>query len=99
MDERKRVLVEQLALLSIYRCNLTKLYNLQRLYTRRIMNNLRKLREMADLSQAELSNRVGIKAGRYNHYESGRRELPVSIAKQIGKVLGIDWWILYEEEI
>lgn len=62
------------------------------------MKTLVKFRGKAGLSQTELANRAGITVGRYNHYETGKRELPVAIAKEIGKVLKIDWWLIYEDE-
>lgn len=60
------------------------------------MKTLKEYREMAGLSQKDLAVRLGLKQQRYNHYERGRRELPVSIAKKIGRILEIDWWKLYE---
>lgn len=60
------------------------------------MNRLKAFREQKGMTQKELAAAVGIQAGRYNHYELGRRELPVSIAKEIGRVLEVDWWELYE---
>ena len=59
------------------------------------MKTLKEYREKAGLSQKDLAEKVGLKQQRYNHYERGRRELPVSIAKKIGDVLEIDWWQLY----
>lgn len=49
-------------------------------------------------SQKELGDAVGLSYQAISHYEKGRRELPVSVAKKIGEVLDIDWWILYEDE-
>ena len=60
------------------------------------MNRLKEYRLKANISQRDLSKITGISEGRYNHYEIGRRELPVSIAKRIGEVLKIEWWKLYE---
>ena len=60
------------------------------------MEKLKEIRENACLSRRELSRLIGIKEARYGHYEIGRRELPVSIAKKIGKVLEINWWEIYE---
>lgn len=60
------------------------------------MERLKEIREKTGLSRRELSKRIGIKEARYGHYENGRRELPVSIAKKIGKVLKIRWWEIYE---
>lgn len=60
------------------------------------MKNLKEYRGKAGLSQKDLAEKVGLKQQRYNHYERGRRELPVSVAKEIGRILEIDWWKLYE---
>lgn len=60
------------------------------------MKTLKEYREKAGLSQKDLAEKVGLKQQRYNHYERGRRELPVSVAKEIGRILEIDWWKLYE---
>lgn len=60
------------------------------------MKKLKAIRENAGLSRRDLSSLIGIKEARYGHYENGRRELPVSIAKKIGKVLEINWWDIYE---
>lgn len=49
-------------------------------------------------SQKELGDAVGLSYQAISHYEKGRRELPVSVAKKIGEVLEVDWWILYEDE-
>lgn len=49
-------------------------------------------------SQKELGDAVGLSYQAISHYEKRRRELPVSVAKKIGEVLDIDWWILYEDE-
>lgn len=60
------------------------------------MERLKEIREKTGLSRRELSKLVGIKEARYGHYENGRRELPVSIAKKIGEILNINWWEIYE---
>ena len=60
------------------------------------MERLKEIRERTGLSRRELSKLVGIKEARYGHYENGRRELPVSIAKKIGEILNINWWEIYE---
>ena len=62
-----------------------------------ILNNLKKYREMAGLSQAELCRETDIKQQAYSHYEVGRRELPVWAARKIGEVLVVDWWLLYKD--
>ena len=61
------------------------------------MKMLKELRVAFNMSQRELAEKVGVNHRTISSYETGARELPVNIAKKIGKVLNIDWWILYEE--
>lgn len=60
------------------------------------MDKLRSLRIERNMTQKELGSEVGVDARTISSYETGVRDLPVRIAKRIGKVLKIDWWILYE---
>lgn len=59
---------------------------------------LRELRKKAGLTQQELADAIGITEQAIGHYEVGRRQLSVSIAKKIAKVLGCKWWQLYESD-
>lgn len=61
------------------------------------MKMLKELRVAFNMSQRELAEKVGVNHRTISSYETGAREIPVKIAKKIGKVLNIDWWILYEE--
>ena len=49
------------------------------------------------MTQKELGSEVGVNARTISSYETGVRELPVKIAKKLGKILKIDWWILYDD--
>ena len=58
------------------------------------------LREMIrdkGYTQVEFAKKVGISHRALVNYMNKRREIPVSTAKTIGKVLEINWWELYEE--
>lgn len=57
---------------------------------------LRELRKKAGLTQQELAEAIGITEQAIGHYEMGRRQLSVPIAKKIAKALGCKWWELYE---
>ena len=61
------------------------------------MDKLKSLRIERNMTQKELGSEVGVDARTISSYETGVRDLPVRIAKRIGKVLKIDWWTLYEE--
>ena len=61
------------------------------------MKVLKRLRAVSGMSQDELAKKVGVNYRTISSYETGARDMPVRIAKKIGKVLNIDWWILYED--
>ncbi len=61
------------------------------------MNALFEKREAAGLSQKKLGEMVGITQQAIGHYEAGRRNLSVQLAQKIAKVLGCEWWELYED--
>lgn len=61
------------------------------------MDKLKSLRIERNMTQKELGSEVGVDARTISSYETGVRDLPVRIAKRIGTILEIDWWILYEE--
>ena len=60
------------------------------------MDKLKSLRIERNMTQKELGSEVGVDARTISSYETGVRELPVKIAKRIGKIFKIDWWLLYE---
>lgn len=62
------------------------------------MERLKEIRLAKNLKQSELAKQVGVNYRTISSYETGARDMPVKVAKKIGKVLNIDWWILYEEE-
>ena len=62
------------------------------------MERLKEIRLAKNLKQSELAKKVGVNYRTISSYETGARDMPVRVAKKIGKVLNIDWWILYEEE-
>lgn len=62
-----------------------------------MLNNLIKLRKEKGLNQTELGKLVGKKQRMISKYENEEVEMPVYVAKKIGKVLEINWWELYEE--
>ncbi|MDR5611272.1 MULTISPECIES: helix-turn-helix transcriptional regulator [unclassified Arsenophonus] len=47
------------------------------------MNNLKKLRKQAGMTQARLANALGLTQGAVAHYEKGIRRLNIDIAKKI----------------
>ena len=61
------------------------------------VDKLKILREKVGLSQLSLAKQISISESRYQNYEKGRRNLPVSVSKKIAKIFKINWWELYEE--
>lgn len=62
-----------------------------------MLYKLRKLRKEKGLNQTELGRLIDKKQRMISKYENEEVEMPVSVAKKIGKVLEIDWWELYEK--
>lgn len=63
------------------------------------MVNIRYVRERLGLKQGEAAKAVGIAQATYCNIENGKSAPSVDSAKKIGKVLGIDWWLLFEDEV
>ncbi|EHM9266713.1 helix-turn-helix transcriptional regulator [Salmonella enterica] len=51
------------------------------------MNNLKKLRKEAGISQASLADALGVSQGAIAHYEKGIRKLNVESAKKVIEAL------------
>lgn len=53
------------------------------------MNSLITIREQHNMTQTELARKLGISPQRYNLYEKGKRNLPISIAVKISQIFKI----------
>ena len=53
-------------------------------------NLLAGARLKAELTQAELAGKVGVRQGMVSDYEHGRRRLTRNMARRFGEVLGVD---------
>ena len=60
-------------------------------------DTLRTARLAANLSQGQLAKLVGCTTSHSAHVELGTHGLSPKLAQEIGKVLGIDWWSLLED--
>lgn len=49
------------------------------------------------LKQSEVAKIAGVSYQMYSHYETGRRELPVRVARKIAEGLKVHWTELYDE--
>ena len=57
--------------------------------------NLTRIRKDKRLTLSELARMVGTTEASISRYETGKRELPVKMAKKIAAVLEVEWWKLY----
>ena len=58
--------------------------------------DIRKIRMMAGLSQADIANATGLNAAAISLIERGKRTPRPKTAKKIAAVLGFDWQKFYE---
>ena len=58
--------------------------------------NIRKIRMMAGMSQADIANATGLNAAAISLIERGKRTPRPKTAKKIAAVLGFDWQKFYE---
>lgn len=58
---------------------------------------LRDIRDIKDLSQKTVAENCGISRSFYADIERGERNPKVDTAKEIGKYLGFDWTLFFEE--
>ncbi len=59
---------------------------------------IRDLREDADLTQVEISNILFLHRTTYRRYETGKREIPLSVAVAIARFYGVSLDYLVEIE-
>lgn len=59
-------------------------------------NNLRELIYKKGLTQREVCEKAGLSMRGLHNYMNGIREMPVSTAMKIAKILEVNWWKLYE---
>lgn len=57
---------------------------------------LKEYREKANMTQAELADKVGMVQSAIAMIESGKNELKVSLAKQFAEILDVDWKKFYD---
>lgn len=59
---------------------------------------LKKLRQGANLTQAEAAERSGISKSYYEKIENGMRSASVNAAKKISAAFGFEWTAFFESE-
>lgn len=63
-----------------------------------VANNIKKMRESSGFTQDNVANFLGIKRSAYSNYETGDRELPLSIMEKLADLYGCDMYDLYSED-
>ena len=61
------------------------------------MNNIRKYRKEAGITQHQLASAIGKTVACISQYETGIHIPPIPVVKQIAVVLGCKWNELYED--
>ena len=59
---------------------------------------LQKKREAAGFTQEQMASKLGVTSQYYNLIENGHRRPGPEKAKEVGRILGIDWTLFYDEE-
>lgn len=62
------------------------------------MSKLKMLRIKNGLTLKQVGKRVGRTESSIDHYETGRRKLPVEMAKKLASEYGCNWAELYEDD-
>lgn len=60
--------------------------------------NVADYRKALNLTQEDMSGRIGISRAAYANIENGKRSPSVSVAKRIAAVLGFDWTRFFDDE-
>lgn len=55
---------------------------------------IHELRELSDISAAQMAKKVGVSLDSYNEYESGKNDIPASVLFNIANELGVDMSLL-----
>lgn len=63
-----------------------------------MMEWLKAIREKRNLTQEEVSKKIGASQPTYCNIESGARQPSVKMAKRIGEVMGFSWTRFFEDD-
>lgn len=60
---------------------------------------LRKIRKNKDMTQSEFSEFINVPVTTYASWEQGVRNPSIDKAKEVSKILDIDWTIFFENQL
>lgn len=63
-----------------------------------IAKNIKKMRESSGFTQDNIADFLNIKRSTYSNYETGNRELPLSIMEKLADLYGCDMYDLYSDD-
>ena len=55
-----------------------------------IASRIKELREICDMTEEEVAERVGISVETYRDYENGKDDIPIGVIYGVARVLGVD---------
>ncbi len=63
-----------------------------------VAKNIKLMRETANFTQEKVADFLGIKRSAYANYETGDRELPLSLMEKLADLYGCDAILMYSED-
>ncbi len=63
-----------------------------------VAKNIKLMREISDFTQEKVADFLGIKRSAYANYETGDRELPLSLMEKLADLYGCDAILMYAED-
>lgn len=66
------------------------MYSQQEDKLKQVTERIRYLRDILDLSQAEVAENLGISISLYNDYETGAKDIPISMMYGVAALFGVD---------
>lgn len=63
-----------------------------------IAKNIKRLREASNFTQTNVADYLGVTRSAYSNYETGDREMPLSVMEKLADLYGCDLYMLYSED-
>lgn len=64
-----------------------------------IAGNIKRLRDASGFTQDSVANYLGVNRSAYSNYETGARELPLSLMEKLADLYGCEMYDLYSEDV
>lgn len=64
-----------------------------------IIQRLKELRKSKNFTQEQLASKLNLSVTAYINYETGKRDIPLTVIMKLSKIIGLDYnWLLTGEE-